>query len=47
MNDIYDINFQSNDEFCKIRIHCNDIRKWRMVQDLNHLCTIDVASIIF
>jgi hypothetical protein len=34
MDDLYDINFQSNDEFCEIRIHYNFIHGWFI---MNHL----------
>jgi hypothetical protein len=34
IDDLYDINFQSNGGFFKIRIHCNIIRNW---STMNHL----------
>jgi hypothetical protein len=45
MDDLYDMNFQSNDEFCKIRIRYNRINHFSMVDHLRRWSTVALAYI--
>jgi hypothetical protein len=41
MDDLYDINFESNGEFCKIHLYFNNIRNLCIVKDLVDSFAVD------
>jgi hypothetical protein len=43
MDNLYDIIFQSNGEFHKVRIHYNVIHDLCIMHHMNHLCMLDLA----
>jgi hypothetical protein len=46
MDDLYDINFQSNDEFYKIRIRYNNvIHNWSIMDHLKNLSILEFSPI--
>jgi hypothetical protein len=45
MDDLYDVNFQSNDKFCKICIRHSSIQDLCSVKDLNDLCLIELVCL--
>jgi hypothetical protein len=46
MNDLYDINFQSNSEFCEIRIRYNVIHDWSTVDHLKKWSILEFTIIL-
>jgi hypothetical protein len=45
MDDLYETNFQSNGEFCKIRIRYSVIRKWSTMDHLMKWSILEFAGI--
>jgi hypothetical protein len=46
MDDLYDINFQSNNEFCKIHIPYNVIQYSCTMYHLRDMCMLDKTLIL-